>query len=75
MFERYALAVFRIDDQLRHLAGVGTEDGELVGQDAVPPLAFVDPFGIDTDDDEWVAVLFELLGFAVPDLPVLAAHG
>ena len=74
-FERYALAVFGVDDQRRHLAGVGIEDGELVGQDAVSPLAFVDPFGVDTDDDEWVVVLFELVWFAVPDLPVHAAHG
>jgi hypothetical protein len=75
VLERYAVAVFGVDDHRRHLACVGIEDGELVGQDAVSPLAFVDPFGVDTDDNEWVVVLFELVRFAVPDLPAHAAHG
>ena len=59
-FERYAPAVFGVDDPRRHVAGVGIEDGELVGQDVVSALAFVNPFGVDTDDDEWIVVLLEL---------------
>src|SRR5262245_49152700 len=73
-FERYALPVFGVDHQRRRPAGVGVVDGELVGQDAVPPLAFVDPFGVDPDDDEWVVTFFELVWFLIPDLPVRAAH-
>ena len=70
-FERYALAVFRVDDPHRRLASVVVVDRELVGQDVVAPLAFVHPFGVDTDDDEWVVVVFELVWFATPDLPVV----
>jgi hypothetical protein len=43
------------------LAGVGIVNCELVGQDAVAPLAFEHPFGVDAYDDEWVAVVFELV--------------
>ena len=49
VFERDALAAFGVDDQRRQLVAVGIEHGELVGQDAVSPLAFEDPFGVDTD--------------------------
>src|SRR6516162_8077213 len=73
-FERDAPPVFRVDDQHRRLASTIFVDGELVGQDVVAPLAFVHPFGVDTDNDEWVVVVFELVWFAIPDLSFRAAH-